>query len=434
MNSFYGGLTGQHFKFSAIFPSRAALKEDLKQTMYSPIGLDEFVLVSYGIQNLTPYPGGESDTVSYIVDTIEAYPEGKPIKQETIIELNNYYDNRTKDIDNYGRSFNSTLWQKVYKSDLTPDKENRNIVWYKNNYITISDIENGENNYIIAEIKDDNIKEIEQTLDYCYICLGSFTGTMPVIEVISESLAPANEPIVSINNTNIDKPIVTFGLPEAVEFFWNVEVIDGHLDKLPTGIKNGDYIISTENNFYLYNGGLDYKGNFVPTFKDGETKYISAFGDNGERNQIKIELIDNHKFDYTIPNLPEVSVEATTVEAGEPARVEQEIISNSNNIKFKFSIPQGEQGIPASPSIVKTIDIKSTIPGENNSEVDILEIITPQTYPITSQEMIYVNYILDEDNGVIVGYAVVNPNNSNIYDLISLSGSSTGSGYWEELE
>jgi hypothetical protein len=49
MNSFYDGLTGEHFKFSAIFPSRAALVEDLSSTTYSPVGLDEFVLISYGM-------------------------------------------------------------------------------------------------------------------------------------------------------------------------------------------------------------------------------------------------------------------------------------------------------------------------------------------------------------------------------------------------
>ena len=183
MNSFYGGIPGQSFKFSAIFPNRIAMAEDLKKQPYSSIGLNEFVLISYGLAN-SPYSSGVIDNY-YVSD---------------------FDKNRELDIEKYnGRSFNSTIWQKIYSEELEYDN---GIYWY-----------NG-NSYIIADIEDGINKENISSSGYCYICLASFTGTTPLLDVTKQIVAPGEGPAVSIDNTHIDNPLLMFNLPRAIQFHW----------------------------------------------------------------------------------------------------------------------------------------------------------------------------------------------------------------------
>jgi hypothetical protein len=94
--------------------------------------------------------------------------------------LSDYDNNRKADLDKYGRTFNSTLWQKVYSEDLQ-QKDDSGIIWYKNSLYTVADIEGYQKN-------SDN----EINMGYCYICLGTFTGTTPLISVERISIAPAD--------------------------------------------------------------------------------------------------------------------------------------------------------------------------------------------------------------------------------------------------
>lgn len=435
MNSFYGGLTGQHFKFSAIFPSRMALAEDLKQTSYSPIGLDEFVLISYGLQNIIK--DGSNATAPF----------------------NDYNENRAADQSEYNnRTFNSTLWQKIYREDLKYDTTT-GIFWYKNATYTIADI---EENYINGEVQEKG---------FCYICLGTFTGTTPLITVQTNNIAPAEIPFVEINNNEIDKPVITFNLPEAVEIFWG-NSIEG---QLPEGIKKGDYLVSDKDIIYLYDGEKYIeKGTFIPTFNQ-QNNILNTFDDNGQPNQISIDLIQNGHKDYTfatkVPRVPEITVEVTELPVVgtemEPEMAEPSILTtkNENTLHFNFGIPeaisikhswsgteltitsasgtdtvdlrgpQGLQGIQGEAGATKVKyhkQIYASIEGVNNYKEDILAIITPDIYPLALDETAMVTYIVNDN--YYAGYLVINPDGQNIYAVVPLDQGSGGSNSWEELE
>lgn len=457
MQSFYGGLTGQSFKFSAIFPNRMALRNDLETTIYSPIGLNEFVLINYGLQNINTE------------------------KQNVNFPLLDYEGNRQIDLDNYeNRTFNGTLWQKIYKENLEEDKD-KGIYWYYNNPYLIADLEGplGE----------------ETNLNFCYICIGNLAGMTPLIETLYKTIAPAETPSIKINNDQIDNPKLTFYLPEAVEIFWDIEIENEEDGKpvlvegipqprnnieYPDTIKAGDYIVSKYDYIYLYNKEenetpiLEYKGTFIPTFKQVNNN-LNAFNDNGNPNQITIELKHNSHNDYTfetkVPQIPIVSAEVENIKPNGTettpvmAVPTVNIDKNKNEMVFNFGIPeaisikhswsgtaltvtsasgtdtvdlrgpQGLQGIQGEAGATKVKyhkQIYASIEGVNNYKEDILAIITPDIYPLALDETAMVTYIVDDN--YYAGYLVINPDGQDIYAVVPLDQGSGGSNTWEELE
>ena len=79
MESFYGGPKGRDFDIKEIFTSKYQMDRDLSKGWTSSIFPGDLVVVSYGL------PG----------DT-------------------NYDIYKNEDLQNYGKSYNSTLWQKCY--------------------------------------------------------------------------------------------------------------------------------------------------------------------------------------------------------------------------------------------------------------------------------------------------------------------------------
>jgi len=49
MSNFNGGPRGQSFSINAIFPNKFALVNDLQGISYSNVGLNEYVLINYGL-------------------------------------------------------------------------------------------------------------------------------------------------------------------------------------------------------------------------------------------------------------------------------------------------------------------------------------------------------------------------------------------------
>lgn len=262
MHSFYGGPQGQSFRISAIFPNRCALAEDLRQNAYSPVKLNEFVMISYGMQNL---------------DEIlkETYNSN---------EVNEYYkQNQKADQDQYKNNYNATLWYKIYKEDIEADSDNK-VFWYQNNQYALAGLEQGEK--LAADISD---------MKYCYICIANLSGQVPELSVEYESQDPAVEPEIILDNTNINFPIVKFKLPRAVKFHWlskdqetgelhmpdawNNTMAQVNSEELFTQIGVGDIIIIKEN-------GKLYQVNNKGTDKDRAL----YFNENGN---CEIDLVPN---------------------------------------------------------------------------------------------------------------------------------------------
>lgn len=153
MDSFYGGRKGQDFAIKLIFDNKVALENDLKQRWQSPVGVGDYVLVSYGLV---------SDGEKY----------SKKIQP---------------DLDKWGKSYNSTLWQKVYLED---------------EYTGESEI----------SFLDDKIKK-----GLGYVLITSMTGNTPrfVKDVTVIPVSPDTPPSAEIDNTDVDQPKLKLTLPKA---------------------------------------------------------------------------------------------------------------------------------------------------------------------------------------------------------------------------
>lgn len=131
MSSFYGGINGQSFSIKKIFESYSALQADLVNAS-SNIAYGEFVFVSYGL------PGEEK-----------------------------YSENVALDVQIYHRSYNSTLWQKVYDGGVD------------------------------------------------YKLIGSLTGNTPDVQVEYIAVDAGTEPSVyEASESTVDIPILRFELPK----------------------------------------------------------------------------------------------------------------------------------------------------------------------------------------------------------------------------
>lgn len=159
MDSFYGGRKGQDFAITPAnkqenklaFENKVALKDDLRQRWQSPIGVGDYVLVSYGM----------------------ASDEG-------------YSEKLQKDLDRYKKSYNSTLWEKIYtESDWT-----------------------GSNSEVI-------FLTAKKGLGYRLVT--SMAGNTPkfVSEVTVNPVSPDTHPTASIDSTNVDAPELVLNLPKA---------------------------------------------------------------------------------------------------------------------------------------------------------------------------------------------------------------------------
>lgn len=115
MKSFYGGPAGQSFEIKAIFTSYntnkdgKGLLDDLAKTWHSPIGVGEYVIISYGKPNTAGYnESRETDTNITVIK--EVYDD--------LIALGMSKDAFSFDTTTQTAllcaSFNGTLWQKCY--------------------------------------------------------------------------------------------------------------------------------------------------------------------------------------------------------------------------------------------------------------------------------------------------------------------------------
>ena len=140
MYSFYGGRKGQDFSIAMVFSTRVEMETDLTKGWTSPIPVTSYVMISYGLP---------SDP--------------------------NYATYRDQDIEAYGVSYNSTLWQKIYNED-----------------------------------------EDMTANGLSYQLIASLTGNTPRISIDKPiTVLDADEdPDVDINSTNPDDVVVTFKLPQ----------------------------------------------------------------------------------------------------------------------------------------------------------------------------------------------------------------------------
>ena len=140
MESFYGGPQGKDFSIKQIFTSKYQMDKDLAKGWTSPISVGDNVVVSYGLP---------SDA--------------------------NYDINKNEDLQNYGRSYNSTWWRKTYTDDGSGSAGGLS-----------------------------------------YQLIASMTGNTPRISLNDTIVLDADQdPSVIWDNTDIDRLVLTFQLPQS---------------------------------------------------------------------------------------------------------------------------------------------------------------------------------------------------------------------------
>lgn len=151
--SFYGGQQGKNFEIAAIFKNKIEMMQDLMKRFQSSIAIGDLVLISYGLPN-----------------------QDSPA----------YRDNVNLDVGTYGHTYNATLWQKIYT-------------------------EKGSSQ--IQDVTGTEIEYISKDFGLGYKLIAVLTGNTPVFDVRYDPLKANQKPSVTIDNTNIDIPILTFHLP-----------------------------------------------------------------------------------------------------------------------------------------------------------------------------------------------------------------------------
>lgn len=158
MLSFYGGKSGKDFYIKQIFKNKVSLQEDLNQEKTSPVEIGELVLISYGL-----------------------------------LSDESYEINKQEDLNRFQKTYNATLWRKVY-----------------------------------TEIEYDN-SELESfylsgNKGLGYQLLNSFVGETPKISIEHEIKNPGAEngtaPEVYLDNSDPSNVIINFKLGE----LWNLKM------------------------------------------------------------------------------------------------------------------------------------------------------------------------------------------------------------------
>ena len=394
MYSFYGGPQGQSFSFSAIFPNRVALKEDLNQTGFSPVQLNEYVFINYGLQN---------DDQKY------------------------FNANRDEDNEAYnGRSYNSTLWQKIYTKELVPTEE-PNKFYYHNNKYHITDIE-----YV------PNVNPETSEFKYCYICLGVLNGYTPEFQLEPTiTLVPDKLPSVNLDNNNTEFPKIQFELPRAAKFVWNTKEATDF-----GGAESGDYYINeTDGKLYKLvevqsdNGAIktgEEVFQLVPQFEITENNYRLW----DEENSPSVGLIsskdkyNHYNFDFVLPYI-KFEVDTKNVEVDSDAGVT--VTGTGLNQTLTFKIPRGNTGHQGDPGQGLEILPASTITVEDPDVVLDNEFITsklPQKIEVYQVKPIVITQLQEDNSKLEISYWCTY---NDGWSILPLGGGGTTKLEWEEL-
>lgn len=223
-DSFYGGPKGESFKISRIFQNKSLMEEDLDKGYASPYNIGSYVIISYGTQNRQVIRADSEDAVNinnllegdYVViqdalntnkDIVYIKKNGKLVRSFVVNhnEFQSYDNNKKIDKDKYGKTFNGSLWQKVF--------------------ISQEDLNNTSFRYV-SDLYQGQIEESEvffqKSSDYGvgYKLISSIVGEIPIFSLEdTEILGPAENPDVEINVSSPDNPELKFSLPRAIKFF-----------------------------------------------------------------------------------------------------------------------------------------------------------------------------------------------------------------------
>ena len=177
--SFYGGQSGKDFKISAIFRNKSELIADLNKRWNSSINVGELVLISYGLPAM--------DSIRDENGNLLPMPDSK----------SEFMINKNSDWEKFKKTYNSTLWIKIYKEESKLSQEYEELLTIEKEFIAAND----------SSAKDFGLG---------YALLASFTGETPYLQLNHDTINADKTPSISPDKDSTPEvPKYTLYLPQS---------------------------------------------------------------------------------------------------------------------------------------------------------------------------------------------------------------------------
>ena len=177
--SFYGGQSGKDFKISAIFRNKSELIADLNKRWNSSINVGELVLISYGLPAM--------DSIRDENGNLLPMPDSK----------SEFMQNKNSDWEKFKKTYNSTLWIKIYKEESKLSQEYEELLQIEKEFVSAN---------------DDSAKDF----GLGYALLASFTGETPYLQITHDIINADKAPYISPDNDSTPEvPKYTLHLPQS---------------------------------------------------------------------------------------------------------------------------------------------------------------------------------------------------------------------------
>lgn len=268
MESFYGGPKGRDFDIKEIFTSKYQMDRDLSKGWTSSIFPGDLVVVSYGLP---------SDT--------------------------NYDIYKNEDLQNYGKSYNSTLWQKCYN-----DKDGSGSaggLYYKmiasmtgnTPRISLNDTE------VLDADEDPNVVWDNTDLDRLWL-----TFQLPQsqnIQLGETTILDCNElPEASLDTTDINNPSLKLSLPQS-------QVINTALVELLDVGENPRVSLEVSGDYSINKPAIKFYLPVSQSLQEGITTTLDA--NEKPRFEINFDDINNPIINFFLPQSQVMGDPETTV-------------------------------------------------------------------------------------------------------------------------
>ena len=368
MVNFYGGQPGKDFRIAHVFKNKKEALADLNQGIVSPIGVGEYIVISYGD-----------------------------------VDSNDYLNNLNEDGNE--KSYNGCFYKKDYETNEAKTGLNDIVVsdelgWV---YRFISRMTGPIPRF--NNVVKTNIVEGLQDLT---ISINSENPDKPemIMDVPKPSIGISILPSTQDPTVAVDKSLhFSFELPKGVEMHQVT-----NLEEEKENAIDGDlYFVPSNGHMYQYDseqGEFVFLWDFTPTV---ETQLI-AFN---EESSVQATLDNNNGYTLTfkMPQQPNITTKATLLQPGSTPKVEKKI--TDTGYEFDFQIPKGDQGEKGNKgdkgdamiiwSAQEPLEFIGPLLELAAVKSKILEYLTEKfsdNYPKTAGELLPITYIYNVDSGL----------------------------------
>lgn len=295
MESFYGGPKGIDFEIKQIFTSKYQMDRDLTKGWTSSIFPGDFVIVSYGLP---------SDA--------------------------NYDIYKNEDLQNYGKSYNSTLWKKVFNDKDGSGSagglsyEMQASMTGNTPRISLHDTE------VLDADKDPNVVWDNTDLDRLWL-----TFQLPQsqnIQLGETTVLDCNKnPSVKLDTTDINNPSLKLSLPQS-------QVIETALVELLNVGEEPTVSLETSGSYSINRPAIKFQLPVSQSLQEGTTTVLDS--NETPYFEINFDDINNPVINFFLPQSQVMGNPETIIVGPEENPSVQIDNANINSPVLKFSLPE----------------------------------------------------------------------------------------------